>query len=272
MKLGTAIPIFAPVLPIELPEESATLVNITDASFRGERTYGVYTICGLGRCKCDPTDVNRCISGDGYIMKIVHPRRGMIDMGDNNWSAKKPGQAQPNLKNVQQFVVHADDIASDLVREWRSELTGIGAAVTGQVGGETVNGFTGVFLADGAYPTEEELLQAKQLLAACDQILVAEGHREWDQFHEPKSIHDSYKRAARRLHVDAPWLYNVVDKGALPDCPHCGSKLLTATASVCAICHRDVKPQVARNAQERGVEGEVIARAQRGRPRTKVAA
>jgi hypothetical protein len=248
MKLGTTVPIYAPVKPIELPEESATLVNITDASFRGERTYGVYTICGVGRCKCDPTDPNRCIPGDGYVMKVIHPRRGMIDMGDNNWTARKPGQKEPDLKNVQQFVVHAEDIASDLVREWRSDLTGIGGTVTGEVGNESVNGFTGVFLADGAEPTDEELAQARQLLAQCDQALVAEAHRDWDQFHEPKSIHDSYKRAARRLGVDAAWLYTVTDKNALPDCPHCGSKLKTASATVCATCHRDVVPA---NAQER---------------------
>jgi hypothetical protein len=261
MKLGTAIPIFAPVLPIELPEESATLVNITTESFRGERTYGVYAICGVGRCKCDPTDSNRCLSGDGYIMKIVKPRRGLIDMGDNSWTKRKPGQTQPDLKNVQQFVVHAEDIASDLVREWRSELTGIGATVTGQVGNEAVNGFTGVFLADGLRPTEEELAQARQLLAACDQALVAEGHREWDQFHEPKSIHDSYKRAARRLGVDAPWLYTVVDRNILPDCQFCGSKMKTATATVCATCHRDVVPA---NAQERqAASGKPASRSKR---------
>src|SRR5271165_4685896 len=218
MKLGGSIPIFAPVLPIELPEESATLVNITEASFRGERTYGVYTICGTGRCKCDPSDRNRCIQGDGYLMKIVHPRRGMIDMGDNNWTARKPGQKEPDLKNVQQFVVHAEDIASDLVREWRSELTGIGGTVTGEVDGQSISGFTGVFLADGAEPTEEELHTAKKLLADCDAMLVAQAHADWDQFHEPKSIHDSWKRAARRLGVDAPWLYSVTDKNALPDC------------------------------------------------------
>ena len=251
MKLGQAIPIFAPVLPIELPEESATLVSIVDTPFRGERTYGVYTICGVGRCKCDPKDSNRCLSGDGYIMKIIKPRRGMIDMGDNNWTARKPGQKEPDLKNVQQFVVHAEDIASDLVREWRSDLTGIGATPTGEVEGQVVNGFTGVFIADGARPTDEELAQARQLLASCDNALIMEGDREWDQFHEPKSIHDSYKRAARRQKVDRPWLYTVVTQASLPDCPHCGSKLKTATASVCATCHRDVK---AANAPEREQE------------------
>jgi len=248
MKLGTQIPIYAPVLPIELPEESATLVNITEAAFRGERTYGVYTICGVGRCKCDPSDVNRCLTGEGYILKVIHPRRGMIDMGDNNWTAKKPGQTSPDLKNVQQFVIKAEDIASDLVREWRSELTGIGGAVSSQVDGQSISGFTGVFLADGARPTEDELQLARRLLSECDQQLVAAAHSDWDQFHEPKSIHDSWKRAARRLGVDAPWLYSVVDKTSLPDCPSCGSKLLTSTATVCATCHRDVMPQ---NASER---------------------
>jgi hypothetical protein len=250
MRLGTQTPIYAPVLPIKLPEETATLVNITDAAFRGERTYGVYTICGVGRCKCDPTDVNRCIPGDGYLMKIVHPRRGLIDMGDNNWTARKPGQKEPDLKNVQQFVVHADDIASDLVREWRSELTGIGSTVTGEIAGEAVNGFTGVFLADAAIPTSEELQQAKQLLSQCDAALVAQAHADWDQFHEPKSIHDSWKRAARRLGVDAPWLYSVVDKNALPDCQFCGSKMKTVTATVCATCGRDVMPQNGKERQQ----------------------
>jgi hypothetical protein len=242
MRLGTQIPIYAPVLPIELPEESATLVNITESSFRGERTYGIYTICGVGRCKCDPLDVNRCVSREDYIMKVIHARRGMIDMGDNNWTARKPGQNQPDLKNVQQFVIHADEIAEDLVREWRSELTGLGSATTGEIDGQVINGFTGVFLADGAYPTKEELQQAKKLLAQCDQALIIEAHKDWDQFKEPKSIHDSWKRAARRQGVDAPWLYNVIDRSAIPDCPHCGEKLKKATATVCATCGRDVVP------------------------------
>lgn len=255
MKLGTQTPIFSPVLPIDLPEETAVLVNIAESAFRAERTYGIYTICGNGKCHCSPEDPNRCKQYDGYITKTLKARRGLIDMGDNSW-AKQIGKGnQPDLKAVQQFVIKAEDIAVDLVRQWNSDLWGIGSTITGEVTTETVRGFVGVFCADGEQPTAEELSQAHQLLASSDTALIERAHSEWDQFHNPVMIHMGWKRAARRLGVDAEWLYSVVNTNALPECVFCGSKMKTATATVCAACHREQPVKEAVNAQVRSTEG-----------------
>jgi hypothetical protein len=271
MKLGTNIPILSPVLPIELPEETASLVNISESGFRAERSYGIYTICGSGKCKCDPSDPNRCHQHDGYIVKVLKARRGLIDQGDNSWS-KQLGKTTPDLKNVSQFVIKAEDIGMDLVRQWNSDIWGIGSTITGEITSETVRGFAGCFVADGEKPTAEELSQAQQLLAASDGALVERAHSEWDQFHNPVMIHAGWKRAARRLGVDSEWLYSIVNKNALPDCPHCGSKLITATATVCATCGRDVVTQAAANGQERLAQGAQTASARKPRGGKKAAA
>lgn len=255
MKLGTNIPAINPVLPIELPEETATLVNISESPFHAERTYGTYRI--EGRSPNEP-----------YVTKVIAARRGLIDQGDNSWS-RQLGKSTPDLKNVQQFVIKAEDIGMDLVRQWNSDLWGIGSSITGQVMSETVRGFAGVFVADGVEPTAEELAQAHQLLAASDSALAERAHSEWDQFHNPQMIHAGWKRAARRLGVDAEWLYTISNIASLPNCAFCGSKMKTATATVCAACHRDV---VAQNAQERPAESPADASRAKGRGSKKVAA
>jgi hypothetical protein len=230
MKVGTNPVAVAPIAKlIDLPEEKAVLVNLTEQEFYGERTYGTFRI--LGRKPGEP-----------YSTLEVTPRRGLIDMGDNSWSRQMGRGNQPDLKSVQQFVIKAEDIAVDLVREWNTNLWGIGNTTTGEVATETVRGFAGVFVCDGLKPTDQELEQARMLLAASDQALVERAHAEWDQFHMPNMIHASWKRSARRLGVDAEWLYTVSNIASLPDCPFCGSKLKTKTATVCATCHRDITP------------------------------
>lgn len=235
MKLGTGTPIYVPAQPIVLPVTTATLVNISETSFAAERTYGTYRIEG-------------CKRGEPYVAKVISAARGVIDKGD-----RVPGK----LQGTEQFVIEATAIGEDLVRQWNSDLWGVGSTPTGEIAGEVVRGFAGVFLADGLEPTAEELAQAHQILALCDTALAEEAHKTWDQFHRPDAIHAGWKRSARRLGVDAEWLYTISNLAALPDCPHCGSKLKTATAKVCATCHRDVVPQLATPPKSKG------------RPRTK---
>lgn len=226
MKVGTRSPVSPMTAAIEIPDETAVLVNISETAYTAERTFGNYMI-------------SACRQGQDFVTSIVKARRCVIDMGD-----RPPGK-KDSFKNTQQFIAHAVDIAEDLVRQWNTDIWGIGSTPTGEIAGDAVRGFAGVFVADGLEPTADELVQARELLAQCDEQLVQRADAEWDQFHSPMTIHAGWKRAARRLGVDASWLYTIANKQKLPDCPHCGSKLLTMTASVCSVCHRDVNPQVA---------------------------
>jgi hypothetical protein len=226
MKVGTRTPVSPIQGAIPIPDETAVLVNISETEYYAERTFGNYWIAG-------------CKPGQEFVTMDVHARRLVIDMGD-----RPPGKKNP-YKNTQQEIAHAVDIGMDLVRQWNTDIWGIGSTPTGEVAGEEVRGFAGVFVADGVRPTEDELTLAKELLAKCDEQLTQRADAEWDQFHSPMTIHMGWKRAARRLGVDAAWLYTVANKTKLPDCPHCGSKLLTATATVCSVCHRDVHPLIA---------------------------
>jgi len=164
---------------------------------------------------------------------VIAARAGIIDKPE-----RKPGK----LAGTEQFVIKAEDIAVDLVRQWNSDLWGIGSDVTGQVADEVVRGFSGVFVIDGMEPTKEELAQAHEILALSDKAMIERGQTEWDQFHRPDMIHAGWKRAARRRHYEAEWLYAISDTGALPECLWCGSKMKTKTATVCATCHREQKP------------------------------
>lgn len=218
MKPVGGVNVVAPTtLPIELPIETATIVNISETAFHAERTYGTYRIEG-------------CKPGQPYMTITVRAARGVIDRGD-----RIPGK----LNGTEQFIIKAEDIGMDLVRQWNTDLWGIGSTPTGEIAGEAVRGFSGVFVCDGEEPTVEELTQAQELLALSDAALAERAHSEWDQFHSPMTIHAGWKRAARRLGVDAEWLYTISNKASLPDCKFCGSKMKTATATVCATCHRD---------------------------------
>ena len=197
--------------PLKLSEKTATLVHITATKIvPKDRTYGMYSIPA-------------CKKGQRYVALKIRPARGTINFG---------------AKRKMDYEITAEEIALDLARECNSEIWGIGADITGEINdNEVVRGFAGVFVADGDEPSEEELEQAEALLRASDEVLVTRGHETWDQFHRPDAIHDGFKRAARRLGVDADWLYAI---SQAPDCPHCGSKLKKATATVCATCGRDV--------------------------------
>lgn len=246
MKTGSTVLIPEKPQPPELPIETATLVSISE-TFLGNksRTYGNYTI-----------PVKK--KGERFAVSIIKPARAVMDLGENR---------------KQYFIIKAEEIACDLARECNNDIWGIGSSITGELTAgtnqamEVVRGFSGVFVCDGAEPTEEELEKAEVLLEQSDSVLVERGHTEWDQFHRPDTIHDGFKRAARRMGVDAEWLYKVTT--GLPDCPHCWSKLKSMKATVCATCHHDVTPQ---NGTERQDGGDSAAPKAKGRKSQKAAA
>lgn len=220
MKTGSVIATFTPETPIVLPPEKAVIVNISEQAFAAERTYGVYRI-------------EACKPGQPFTTLVISARPGVIDKPE-----RKPGK----LAGTEQFPIKAEDIAVDLVRQWNSDIWGIGSTVTGQVAQEQVRGFSGVFVCEGMEPTAEELATAHEILALSDKALAERASSDWDQFHRPDMIHAGWKRAARRLGIDAEFLYTISNIASLPECKFCGSKMKTATATVCAICHREQNP------------------------------
>lgn len=213
MRTGVQVLSPEPPAPLVLPTKTATLVHITQTRITPiSRTFGNYVIPA---CKKD----------EPYTILKISAARGVIDLGD---------------KRRQEFIITAEEIAIDLARHCNSELWGIGSGIAGEDGEASIGGFAGVFVADGEEPTAEELAEAHALLRQTYEFLVKRAHAEWDQFHRPDMIHASFKRAARYLNIEADWLY-ATDKN-LPECPLCGSKLKTPTASVCATCGRDIRP------------------------------
>ncbi len=249
MKLGTKIPIHIPAAPIALPKGTATLVNISEVAFYAERTFGSYRIEG-------------CQKGEPYTVLVISGARAIIDMGD-----RIPGK----LQGTRQEPIEAMAIGEDLVRCWNGDLWGLGSTPTGEVANEAVHGFAGVFVSDFAEPSAEELAQAHEIFALSDRALAECAHRDWDQFHRPDMIHGGWKRAMRRLGVDAEFLYTVSNIASLPDCPFCGSKMKTATATVCATCHRDVNPNGPQSGAAASPATKPPVRKRSARPNTRTA-
>lgn len=261
-KIGTQIILPEKQQPLELSPETATLVNLTNVRLPIKMfTYGNYslpfTVPGLqtlrevdGQVKSWP-----CKPGDEWAAIKIKAARGAIDYGD---------------KHRSEFEITGREIALDIARQSNGDIWGIGHDVTGEIGDETARGFAGIFLADAEKPTSDELFEMRELLKLSDAALVEEGHRTWDQFQKPDYIHEGFKRAARRTGTEAEWLYVVKDQRSLPDCPHCGSKLLKATATVCAVCHRDVIAQdMAASEPANAPEGELAIRVRKDHPAAK---
>lgn len=253
-KTGSSLALPEPAKVLALPTETATLVNITNVKLPIKMfTYGNYTLpfClpGLQTMREADGEVRTwpCEAGQEWAGMKIRAARGTIDYGE---------------KHRNEFVIHGREIALDLARECNSDLWGIGHSVTGELGDEQVRGFAGVFLADGERPTGDELLEMRELLRLSDAALVEEGHKTWDQFGKPDYIHEGFKRAARRIGVTADWLYTIYN---VPDCPHCGSKLKSAMATVCATCHRDVEPLDASGRSEESEKVSSDAKPKRGK-------
>ena len=141
--------------------------------------------------------------GEAYAITAVRACKSVMDLGD---------------KHTTEFPISARDVAEDLMRE---------------INGDSGEGsFHGVFLAEGAEPTQEELRNAREKLEAFQRKLVATADLEWERSHNPMFITDLERRAARELKLDKPWLY---DPKPLEECPACGEKIRPGVA-VCRIC------------------------------------
>lgn len=232
-RIGSSITLPEAPKPVALPLHTATIVNITDTSLPIRQfTYGNYSVpvCERG--------FQTLRHMDGHVERIP------CEIGDE-WAAAKVGAARLTInygdKRTQESVIEPRDICLDISRQCNGDIWGLGNDTLGDETVEAVRGFMGVFVADGDIPTEQELIEMRDILRLADVALVQEGHKTWDQFGKPDYIHEGFKRAARRIGVQADWLYTIYN---MPDCPHCGSRLKSTTATVCATCHRDVKPQL----------------------------
>lgn len=237
-KIGSSLILPEAPKAMPIPPGTSTLVNITTVKFPIiQFTYGNFMIPSIERGFQTMRDENgqvekrKCAQGEEWAAMKIRAARDAINYGEDR-------------KN--EFIIESRDICLDLCRQCNGDIWGIGNTITGDIGGEDVRGFSGVFLADNDEPGEQELAEMHALLRLCDVALTEEGHKTYDQFHDPRYIHEGFKRGARRLGVEAEWLYAIINA---PDCPFCGSKMKSATASVCATCGRDVpKPSAKKEA------------------------
>lgn len=141
--------------------------------------------------------------GEAYAITPIHSCRGVMDLGD---------------KRIHEIHISAQEIAEDLARELNGD-SGEGS-------------FHGVFVAAGPTPTEAELGDAGRRLEEFQRRLVAAADLEWERTKNPMFITDLERRAARRLGLEKPWLY---DPKPMFECPACAEKIKPGVA-VCRAC------------------------------------
>jgi hypothetical protein len=141
--------------------------------------------------------------GEAYAVTPIHACIGIMDLGD---------------KRTMPIQISAREIAEDLARELNGD-SGEGS-------------FHGVFVAAGSEPTDAELVDARRRLSDFQRRLVAAADLEWERTKNPMFITDLERRAARRLGLEKPWLY---DPKPLAECPVCAEKIKAGVA-VCKSC------------------------------------
>lgn len=117
--------------------------------------------------------------GEPYAVTPIRSCTSVMDLGD---------------KRTMEFPITAREIAEDIARELNSD-SGEGS-------------FHGVFVAAGAAPSEAELADAHARIEEFHRKLVAAADLEWERTKNPMFITDLERRAARRLGLDKPWLYD----------------------------------------------------------------
>ena len=140
---------------------------------------------------------------DAYAITPIRGCRSVMDLGD---------------KHTTEFPISAREVAEDIAREINND-SGEGS-------------FHGVFVAEGAEPTDEELSGARRKLEAFQRRLVDAADLEWERSHNPMFITDLERRAARELKLDKPWLD---DPKPMEECPACGETIRPGVA-VCRSC------------------------------------
>jgi hypothetical protein len=147
--------------------------------------------------------VSACVTGEPYSLTRVTSRTALMDVGD---------------KRTFEVKITAREVAQDLCHEINSD------------GGD--DSFFGVFAATGDAPTDEELLEARERLAAFYRRVVMAADREWERSHSYLFINDVERRAARHLGLDKEWHYQARET---MECPGCGEKIKLNVA-VCKSC------------------------------------
>jgi len=147
--------------------------------------------------------VGACVTGEPYALTRVASRTAFMDLGD---------------KRTYDVKITAREVAQDLCHEINSD------------GGD--DSFFGVFTAAGDAPTEEELMEARERLAAFYRRVVMAADREWERSHSYLFINDVERRAARHLGLDKEWHYQPRET---MECPGCGEKIKPNVA-VCKCC------------------------------------
>jgi hypothetical protein len=143
------------------------------------------------------------LPGEAFAITPIRGCLGVMDLGD---------------KRTMEYRITAREIAEDIAREINGDL------------GE--GSYHGVFVAAGDAPTESELAEARRRLEEFQRRLVAAADLEWERTKNPMFITDLERRAARRLGLEKPWLY---DARPLADCPVCAEKIKHGVA-VCRSC------------------------------------
>jgi hypothetical protein len=143
------------------------------------------------------------LPGEAFAITPIRGCLGVMDLGD---------------KRTMEYRITAREIAEDIARE---------------INGDSGEGsYHGVFVAAGDAPTESELAEARRRLEEFQRRLVAAADLEWERTKNPMFITDLERRAARRLGLEKPWLY---DARPLADCPVCAEKIKHGVA-VCRSC------------------------------------
>ena len=158
--------------------------------------------------------VRGCQGDQAYALTRVEGRTAFTDMGD---------------KRTLPIHISAIELANDLCREINSD------------GGEDSN--FGVFVAEGAIPTDAELGRGHEKLAAFYRRLVAGADREWERSHSYLFINDVERRAAKYLGLEKDWFYQARET---VECPGCGEKIKPGVA-VCRTCRAILDPAKAAN-------------------------
>jgi hypothetical protein len=153
--------------------------------------------------------VAACLPGEPYSLTRVSSRKAQMDLGD---------------KRTLEVPITAREVADDLCREMNCD------------GGD--DSFFGVVVCAGDAPTEQELSEARERLAAFYRRVVASADREWERSHSYLFINDVERRAARHLGLEKEWHYQPRET---VECPGCGEKIKPHVA-VCKSCGAILDP------------------------------
>jgi len=137
-----------------------------------------------------------CAKGEPFALLIITARGDALDLGDNR---RFP------------FTITARQIAEDLLQDLHDH---------------------GIFICEGARPSNAELETARARREGFYQKLITEGDTMWARGHSFREISDLHRRAAIGLGVEREWAYVPM---RMNECPACGEKVKVGVA-VCRHC------------------------------------